>query len=56
MDQKEVPIKNVLEVNEELGDEEQTSKKEKIGNPQGYARMGGQGGGGAWLQVKLNHA
>ena len=29
MDQKEVPIKNVFEVNEELGDEEQTSKKEK---------------------------
>ena len=57
MDQKEVPIKNILEVNEELGDEEQTSKKEKIGNPQGYARMGGRGGGGgAWLQVKLNHA
>lgn len=46
MDQKEVPIKNVLEVNEELGDEEQTSKKEKIGNPQGYARMGGRGGEG----------
>ena len=46
MDQKEVPIKNVLEVNEELGDEEQTSKKEKIGNPQGYARMGGRRGEG----------
>ena len=53
-DQKEVPLKNVFEVNEELGDEEQTSKKEKIGHPQGYAWGGG--GEGAWLQVKLNHA
>ena len=50
MDQNEVPIKKVFEVNEELGDEEQTSK--------GMPVRGGVGGcgGGAWLQVKLNHA
>ena len=33
-------------------------RKKKIGNLEGYARTGGGGwgGGGAWLQVKLNHA
>ena len=31
-------------------------RKKKIGNLEGYARTGGRGGGGAWLQVKLNHA
>ena len=47
MDQKEVPIKNVLEVNEELGDEEQTSKKEKIMEiPKGMPVWGGGGGRG----------
>ena len=58
MDQKEVPIKNVFEVNEELGDEEQTSKKEKNWKSRRACPYGGRGrgGGGAWLQVKLNHA
>ena len=39
-DQNEVPIKNVFEVNEELGDEEQTSK--------GMPVRGGGGMGGGW--------
>ena len=57
MDQKEVPIKNVFEVNEELGDEEQTSKKEKNWKSRRVCPYGGAGGGGGvWLQVKLNHA
>ena len=46
MDQKEVPIKNVFEVNEELGDEEQTSKKEKNWKSRRVCPYGGAGGGG----------
>ena len=44
-DQKEVPIKNVFEVNEELGDEEQTSKKEKNWTSPRVC-LGGRGGRG----------
>ena len=46
MDQKEVPIKNVFEVNEELGDEEQTSKKEKNWKSRRACPYGGRGRGG----------
>ena len=45
MDQKEVPIKNVFEVNEELRDEEQTSKKEKNWKSRRVCPYGGAGGG-----------
>ena len=45
-DQKEVPIKNVFEVNEELGDEEQTSKKEKNWKSPRVCSDGGGGGDG----------
>ena len=45
MDQKEVAIKNVFEVNEELGDEEQTSKKEKNWKSRRVCPYGGGGGG-----------